>query len=113
MSYGDPYDLSYMTTTYAREKMIEQYNNEAQEDESFKFKDHLYDEMDKVVTLTTDLDFPNGLCEYEIKVRDIFSDITTFIQSVDSAKRAKRFTDDLLTVLKSFNPKVERMEENG
>ena len=106
MSYGDPYDLSYMRTEYAREKMIEQYNNEAQEDESFKFKDHLYDEIDKAVQLTTDLDYPNHMTEYRDKLQKIFDDIIETVNNVHSAKRARRFTDDLLTVLKSFGKAV-------
>jgi hypothetical protein len=31
MSYGDPYDCSYMTTEYVREKIVESYNIEAKD----------------------------------------------------------------------------------
>ena len=57
MSYGDPYDLSYMTTTYAREKMIEQYNMEAEEMEITKgIVTKISTTKDQCVRLTIDID---------------------------------------------------------
>lgn len=69
------------------------------EDESFEFKDYLYDQIDKAVTLTTDLDYPNNLIEYRDKLQEIFDDIVDTVNSVHSSKCASKFTNDLLTVL--------------
>ena len=57
MSYGDPYDLSYMRTEYAREKMIEQYNREAKEMEITKgIVTKISTTKDQCVRLTVDID---------------------------------------------------------
>ena len=69
------------------------------EDESFEFKDYIYDTIDKAVQLTTDLNYPHNMIEYRDKLQKIFDDIIETVNSVHSSKRAKRFTDDLLTVL--------------
>ena len=57
MTYGDPYDLAYMRTEYAREKMIEQYNMEAKEMEITKgIVMKISTTKDQCVRLTVDID---------------------------------------------------------
>ena len=57
MTYGGPYDLSYMNSTYAREKMIEQYNREVKEMEITKgIVTKISTTKDQCVRLTVDID---------------------------------------------------------
>jgi hypothetical protein len=110
MSYGDPYDCSYLFTPYGRQKEMECYELEMKEreqleNEAFKFKDMMYDMIDEAVKLTTDLDYSKGLSDYEIKLEEMFEDILTYVRSTISAKRSAKFTDDLLKTLGSIlNP---------
>ena len=60
MSYGDPYDLSYLTTEYARNKDIECYNIEAKERENMEITKGIVTKItttkDQCVRLTVDID---------------------------------------------------------
>ena len=99
-------DLSYLNTTYAKQKDIECYDKEALE--SFKFKDGIYDQIEEAVKLTTDWEYGNRTLEYRDKLQEIFDGVIETVNNLNSSKRAERFTTDLLTVLGDIlNPRKD------
>lgn len=94
--------IDYLHTEYARQKMVEEYNGVSRwhrSEESFKFKDHIYDLAEDIVKLTTDLDYPQGLLVYKDALVKILDDIKEFVETTERSKRVDKFTDDLFATL--------------
>ena len=72
---------------------------EMKDNESFQFKDDIYNQIEEAVKLTTDWEYGKRTIEYRDKLQEIFDGVIETVNNLNSAKRAEKFTDDLLTVL--------------
>jgi hypothetical protein len=92
-------DTSYLFTEYGRRKEFEGYEMEMKDNESFNFKDDIYDQIEEAVKLTTDWEFGKRTIEYRDKLQEIFDGVIETVNNLNSAKRAEKFTTDLFTIL--------------
>lgn len=94
--------IDYLQSEYAKNKVIEEYNGVSRwhrTEESFKFKDHIYDMAEDIVKLTTDLEYPQGLLAYKDKLVEMLDVIKEFVETTERSKRVDKFTSELFETL--------------